>query len=267
VNRRRTAVLALSLLLAGAPGCSSQNPTIDPNDPGPTVTIPEPGSRGGPKVTGKVTVYGGPELEAVATRLVQTFAAQNPDADITFTGEAPRESMLRFIAGADADVFIADQRSLLLLRAYLNGLPRTEPFARDALILAIPEGNPKFIRRLEDVGELPSEAVCTPPYMLQGSVLPLDEVTVPLNPEAAADCGTTAVDALAAGDLDAALVPGSAVGFIRGRVAERIRLPAPGNLLVPYGMVLLSDNEAAKGFTNFVSSVVGGNIISESGYG
>ena len=103
--------------------------------------------------------------------------------------------MLRFIAGADADVFIADEKSLQLLRAYLDGLPRTQGFGRDVLLLAVPKGNPKFVRSLEDVGELPPEAVCTPPYMLQGSVVPLDQLEVPLNEEAAPDCGTTTVDA------------------------------------------------------------------------
>ena len=165
--------------------------------------------------------------------------------------------MLRFIAGVDADVFIADERSLQLLGAYLDGLPRTQGFGRDVLLLAVPKGNPKFVQSLEDVGELPPEAVCTPPYMLQGSVVPLDQLEVPLNEEAAADCGTTTMDALVAGDLDAAVVPGSAVGYLRLARPSRIRLPVAGSLVVPYRMVLLSDNDAARGFMNFVSSDIG----------
>ena len=266
VNRRRTALIALSLVMVHALGCSSPNPRVDPDNPGPTVTLPVPGLRGGPKVTGTVRVFGGPELAAVGTRLVQTFGNDNPGADITFTAEAPRESMLRFIAGADADVFIADEKSLQLLSAYLDGLPRTQGFGRDVLLLAVPKGNPMFVESLEDVGELPPEAVCTPPYMLQGSMIPLDQLEVPLNAEAAPDCGTSTVDALVAGDLDAALVPGSAVGYLRARDADRIRLPGAGNLVVPYRMVLLSDNDAARGFMNFVSSDIGRSIITQSGY-
>jgi molybdate transport system substrate-binding protein len=267
VNRRRTRLIALSLVLVQVLGCSSQNPQLDPNDPGPTVTLPVPGAQGGPDVTGTIRVYGPPELASVGTRLVQGFASENPRADITFTPEAPRESMLRFIAGAEADVFISDAENLLLLRAYLNGLPRTKGFARDSLVLAVPKGNPKFIRSLEDAGALPPEAVCTPLYMLERSAIPLDEVTVPLNQKPEPDCRTTAMDRLAAGELDAVLVPGSAIGYLRGREADRIRLPAPGNLVASYQMVLISDNEAARGFEAFLTSDRGVDIIAESGYG
>ena len=111
---------------------------------------------------------------------------------------------------------VAESKDIRLLNAYVRGLPQHgSAFAIDPLVLAVPKGNPAGIRRLEDVGELPPEAVCTPPYMLEARADELDDVVVPVNEDSSPDCGTPTVDAVAAGDLAAAAVPGSAVNFVR----------------------------------------------------
>jgi hypothetical protein len=131
----------------------------------------------------------------------------------------------------------------------------------------VPKGNPAGIRRLEDAGELPPEAVCTPPYMLEARAAELDDVVVPVNEDSLPGCGTPTVDAVAAGDLAAAAVPGSAVNFVRLIEVSRVRLSLSGGLYAAYEMALANDdNQAAIGFRNFVASKAGRGIIVGQGY-
>jgi hypothetical protein len=161
-------------------------------------------------------------------------------------------------------VLIASQEDISLLRAYARDLPSTKYFATDGMVLAVPTGNPGDVRRTE-VEDLPPDAVCTPPFMLEGTVA-LDEAEIPLNEDAPADCGATTVDAVASGDLDAALVPGSAITPLLRREVEGLALRGSGGVFVTYGMVVASETEAAVGFGNFVDSREGRILIRGAGY-
>jgi Bacterial extracellular solute-binding protein len=198
--------------------------------------------------------------------LADGFAKANPRAEVSVEAEPSKQSILRFVAD-EADVMVAESKNIRLLDAYVRGLPQPARFAIDPLVLAVPKGNPAGIQRLEDAGQLPPEAVCTPPYMLEARSQDLDDVVVPVNEDSAPDCGPVTVDAVAAGDLAAAAVPGSAVNFVRLLAVGRVRLSLSGGLYAAYEMALANDdNEAAIGFRNFVASRAGRDIITGQGY-
>jgi molybdate transport system substrate-binding protein len=258
-------VLLVVLVVAAA--CSNPNAPVDEDDPGPTVTLPSPGAAGGPQVSGSIVVYAPVELAAVGTRLVRGFTKQNPDADVNLVNEAPRLSMLRILGGAPGDLLISDASSISDFRAYARNLGSSKALAREALVLVVPNGNPDGVKGLDDLGDPPDpDEVCTPPYMLDASNAPLEDLSVPINRDSDPDCAAKVVDLVGARKLETALVPGSAAGYLRGSQIDRVRVPLSGNLVVSYNVVPLKNTAAATGFINFARSDAGKRIFEESGY-
>jgi molybdate transport system substrate-binding protein len=268
VDRHRKALVALVLVVVLAPACVSQNPAADTENPGPTVTLPSPGAAGGPTVSGDVNVYASPELSSVGARMAKAFQKQNPKARVNFVAENPKETILRILSKQKVDVFIADHRTLILANAYIRGdFPTPGSFAREALVLVTPKGNPAGIKSYTDLGDPPpAESVCTPPFMRLESANPLDSLAVPVNEASPTDCGATTVAKVESGDLKGALVPGSSVGFFQSSKVDRLGVPLTGNLIVPYGLANISGTNAATGYANFVRSDQGRQVLSESGY-
>ena len=103
--------------------------------------------------------------------------------------------------------------------------------------------------------------------MLKAACVPLDELAVPLNAESRPTAGPTIVDALVAGRSTRRSCPGQPPGSSAPAMLDASVCPRAGNLVVPYRMVLLSDDEAAEGFVNFVLSDAVADIITQAGYG
>jgi ABC-type molybdate transport system substrate-binding protein len=267
VNRHRWALVLLAFLAVNALSCASDDPAVNTDNPGPTVTLPAPGAAGGPAVSGSLVVFAPTELTAVGTRLASGFMKQNPKAHVTFRAEATRLSMLRILGQQPADIFISDAKSISDFRAYLHNLPSSQGLAREVLVIVVPKHNPGKVLHAADLGDPPpSEAICTPPVMLFQTQVPLDDLAVPINKRSKANCGSETVDAVAKGDLKGAIVPGSAAGYIRANQIDRIRLPLTGNVVVPYSIVVVKDSAVANGFVNFAHSDRGRQLINESGY-
>ncbi|MBV9951100.1 MAG: substrate-binding domain-containing protein [Acidimicrobiia bacterium] len=265
--RRCWGPVLLAVLVVGVVACSNPDAPINEDSPGPTVTLPSPGAAGGPTVSGSLTVYAPPELTAVGTRLVRGFMKQNPQADVNLVNEAPRLSMFRILGGAPGGVFISDAQSISDFGAYDHNLPSSTRLAREALVLAVPKGNPGGVKTVDDLGKPPGpDMICTPPYMLAASQSSPTDLTVPINEKAAADCGNTLVDEVAAKKLAGALVPGSFAGYLRGNRIDRIRVPLTGNLVVTYSAIPIEGSEVATGFINFARSDAGKKMFEDSGY-
>jgi molybdate transport system substrate-binding protein len=162
---------------------------------------------------------------------------------------------------------VSDTASLQLLHAYTKQSVDNHSFARDALVIGVPHGNPGGVKTYQDLGSPPPEgSVCTPPWMLAASATPLDQVEVPIDQASSEDCGQSTLDAVARGDLAAALLPGSAITSLFGKGVERVAIPAAGNLSVTYRLGVLSRDEATLGFANYVSSKAGRDALVTLGY-
>jgi molybdate transport system substrate-binding protein len=267
VIRHRWGLVLLALLVVEVIACTNPDAPVNEDNPGPTVTLPAPGAAGGPTVKGSLVVYAPPELTAVGLRLARAFTKENPDADVKMVNEAPRVSMLRILGGQPGDLLISDDRSILDFRAYARNLPSSKSLAREALVIAVPKGNPGKVKKVEDLGRSPDpDVICTPPYMLAASNTAPEDLTVPINEDSKAGCGGTTVDQVAAEKLDGALVPGSSVGRLRGNKVDRVRVPLTGNLVVPYSVLPIKDSDVAEGFINFARSDDGRKLLEQSGY-
>jgi molybdate transport system substrate-binding protein len=267
VVRHRWSLLLLALLVVEAVACSNPDAPVNEDNPGPTVTLPSPGAAGGPEVSGSLVIYVPPELTSVSVKLLRGFTKQNPHTDVKLVNDPPRVSMLRILGGAPADLFISDDKSISDFRAYARNLPSSQSLAREALVIAVPKGNPNHVRKVDDLGHPPDpDVVCTPPYMLAANQAVPEDLTVPVNADSKPDCGETTVDQVATKALAAALVPGSSVGRLRSKQVDRVRVALTGNLVVRYSVVPIKDSDVAEGFVNFARSDAGKKIFESSGY-
>jgi molybdate transport system substrate-binding protein len=267
VNRHLGALVLVAVLVVPALACANGNARVDPNEPGPTITLPAPGAAGGPEVSGSLTIFVTPEVKSAVDLLAKDFKKQNPDAVVTVAAEGSRETILRAIAHEDIGIIVADLPSILLLHAYVQNVPRTIPFARDAMIVITPKGNPAEVKSLADVEDsLPPEAICTPAYMRESSATPVQDAKVPVNEESPDGCRESTVRAVTEGGLKAAFVPGSAANLLFRLDIGIVHLPTVGNLFVPYGLVPLGGTEVATGFANYAASENGRAALRLSGY-
>jgi molybdate transport system substrate-binding protein len=125
-GRYLTAALAVALLA----GCGSNGD----------------GGSGGGGLTGTLTVFAAASLTDVFTDLGDRLEADNPDLDVQFNFAGSSALATQITQGAPVDVFAsADEEQMA--RVTDAGLA-TDPdvFAGNALVLAVPRGNPGGIR-------------------------------------------------------------------------------------------------------------------------
>lgn len=255
----RLAVIAVGLLAVA--GCGSGD-----DESGATE-----GSGGGSAVSGEVQVFAAASLTDVFEEVATVFEEQNPDADVTFNFAGSSALVTQVVEGAPADVLATASPGTMddaVAADVVQGEP--EVFAHNALVLAVPAGNPGDIGGLDDLAD-------------GEQFVGLCAADVPCGTLAAdvlADAGVTpSVDTyepdvrslltkITSGELDAGLVYRTDA-LAAGDDVEVIEVPGLDEQTTAYPIAPLADAPnaaAAELFVELVVSDEGQAILADAGF-
>jgi DNA-binding transcriptional LysR family regulator len=200
------------------------------------------------------------ELEALATMLVDGYHADNPDSELTVTVESQNDVVQTASAGTGV---------ALLPEELLAGTGAASTvIGRVLAIIVVPEGNPAQVTGVDafsmDAGV--AARACGPDSSL-GNFAEMVVRLGGVEPDPArmgTDCGADAVEQVAQGELDAALVFRNGVTLPSG--VEVIELPEDQNVIVDVAYTPSAGDDLAAGFAAWLGSDAATQILTDEGY-
>lgn len=163
--RRALCVLAVGALLAGCASSGSKAATS---------------SGGANTVSGTVVVFAAASLKPTFTELAKEFEAAHDGAKVVLSFGGSDSLAAQISQGAPVDVFASANTATMAAVVKANDAKTPTNFAKNALEIAVPPGNPKGITSLADLTK-------------SGVKLALCAAAVP--------CGSAAAKAFAAADI------------------------------------------------------------------
>jgi molybdate transport system substrate-binding protein len=258
------AVLAASglLLLAGCGG----------NGGGGDGAGPHPGSEAaGSGVTGTVTVFAAASLTESFTRLGEDFEAANPGSRVAFNFAGSSALATQINEGAPADVFASASPATMKTvtdAGNTDGAPAV--FARNQLVIAVAEGNPKGIAGLADLtGEGVKVALCAEQVPCGAAARKaLDAAKVTLTPVTLEQDVKAALSKVKLGEVDAALVYRTDTNASAADV-DAVEFPESAGAINDYPIVVLADapnRVGGRAFLAYVRSAEGRAVLTIAGF-
>ena len=194
MTNRRPFVIALAVAVTAVTGCGGADPAAE-------------GPDGGPR--GSLTVLAAASLTESFTRIGADFEAAHPGVRVSFSFTGSSQLAQQISAGAPADVFAA--ASPATMKTVTDGGDGAGPvrtFARNQLVIAVPEGNPKGVGGLRDLARDDlTVALCAPQVPCGAAARTvLTAAGVPVTPVSLEQNVRAALAKVKLGEVDAALV-------------------------------------------------------------
>ncbi|TWX37413.1 molybdate ABC transporter substrate-binding protein [Frigoribacterium sp. ACAM 257] len=254
---------AAALLVLSA--CSSRGAADDPTASGPPVARPAAAP------TGDITVLAAASLTETFDALAADFEAANPGTIVTVSYGGSSALAQQIVAGSPVDDFFS--ASAATMQTVTDaGLAEGEPatFARNALEIAVPAGNPGGVTSLADLASPDVKvALCAaevPCGALATTVLEAEGVAVtPATLEPDVKSALTKVEL---GEVDAALVYETDVAAA-GDSVEGIEVGDASTPTTSYLAARLVDApnpDLAEAFLTFVLSSTGQDALADAGF-
>jgi molybdate transport system substrate-binding protein len=208
------------------------------------------------KPSGELTVSAAASLTDVFPVIADAFQKRFPGTEIRFNFAGSSTIMNQVIAGAPVDVIATASEPTMRLGVDTRIVARPLIFAKNALAIAVPAGNPENIKTLTDLQR-------------NGLLLGVCETVVPCGSAAAEMFFNNKLDVTSvtreldvrsllgkviSGDLDAGIVYITDVKAAGSKV-EFIEIPVKDNVVTTYPLAMVSDTkntELAQRFVNFV---------------
>jgi molybdate transport system substrate-binding protein len=252
-----TALVVSSIAAVGSAGCGGVSGSAGDVQ----------GGGGGDRT---LTVFAGSSLTDAFGELAMTFEERNPGVEIRQSFESSSTLLTQIQQGAPADVF-ASAAEEEMVTAVEDGLVAGEPevFARNRVVVMVPEDNPANIRSMRDLARpgtklvLAEDGVPAADYALEilgkaeaeyGSNFKRDVLSNVVSREADV---RASVSRVALGDADATI--GYASDYtpdIRDRVGV-VRIPENLNITATYPIAALRNAESPGLAREWVDLVVG----------
>lgn len=223
------------------------------------------------EVAGTVVVFAAASLTEAFTALGEQFEAEHPGTSVTVNFAGSSALAQQLTAGAPADVFAAASPTAMSVVAEA-GLVRGEAgvFARNALQIAVPAGNPAGVTGLADFarGDL-TVALCAPevPCGALAEQVFSDAGITP-DPDTLEQDVKAALIKVERDEVDCALVYRTDVLAADGAVAG-IDFPGADEAVTVYPIATLVDAPnpaAAEAFRDFVLSDAGTAALAAAGF-
>lgn len=229
------------------------------------------GSAAGGPVTGEVRVLAAASLTDVFEDIATVFVEQNPDAEVTFSFAGSSALVTQVVEGAPADVLATASAGTMddaVAADAVQGDPAV--FARNALVLVVPAGNPGDVTELADLADterfvgLCAEDV--PCGALATEVLSDEDVTPRVDtyePDV-----RSLLTKVTSGELDAGLVYRTDA-LAAGDDVEIVEVPALDDHVTAYPIAPLADAPNPEAAERFVELVLGGEglaILGDAGF-
>ncbi|WP_228984063.1 molybdate ABC transporter substrate-binding protein [Streptomyces sp. DH12] len=240
-RRRAAAVLAAALLL-------------------PLASCGTGGADGGPSAQGangaRLTVLAAASLTDAFTAAGAAYERSHPGTKVTFSFAGSQELVAQVRQGAPADVLVtADTASMENVRGE-TGTPAV--IARNRLVIAVAEGNPRGVDTLEDLADPKLKVVLAAPEVPAGkySAKVLAARKVVLKPVSEEPNVRAVLSKVELGEADAGLVYRTDTESARDKV-DAVAVPDERNTVASYPAAVLKDSEEAQAAAAFVAWLSG----------
>ncbi|MEZ6194755.1 MAG: molybdate ABC transporter substrate-binding protein [Planctomycetota bacterium] len=236
--------IVVAVLLAGCGGAREDGPTI--------------------------TVFAAASLAAPFEALAREFERRNPGERVALHLAGTPTLVLQIREGAPADLLAsADEENMARLREAGRVAGDAVVFARNAMTIVTPQGNPRGIAGLRDLERKDLAVLLCGPEVPAGRyarrLLEHGGITVASrSDEPSVRAVVTKVEL---GEADAGLVYRTDARAARDRVGE-VEIPAEENVEARYPLAVLRGprEEAARRFADFVVSEAGRAVLADAGF-
>lgn len=257
--RRRSVIAwgALVALLASLAACTSEGPneSASPSDPS--------------ALGGDVLVFAAASLTDAMASLAAAFEAEHPDVDVVVSAAGSSSLREQILDGAPADVYASADPENMALLVEAGAVRDVRDLATNALVIAVPAGNPAGVRTLADFAD-PSRilGLCAPEVpcgRYARSVLDAAGVVPSLDTEEP-DVRALLLK-VRLGELDAGIVYRTDVLGVDD--VEAIEIDGPGERPVPTYPIAVTTRagRAAEAFVDFATGPEGRAILAGLGFG
>jgi len=241
---------AASLVVAG---CADAGPTAAPVS--------------GPAVSGPVTVLAAASLTESFTRIGADFETAHPGVTVTISFAGSSQLAQQITAGAPADVFAAASPATMATVVDTGdaaGAPQV--FARNRLVIAVPEGNPEGVTGLADLARPGiTVALCAEQVPCGAAArTALDAAGTTLTPVTLERDVRAALAKVRFGEVDAALVYRTDARAAAGEV-DAIEFPESARAINDY-LIVAVERAPNPAFVDHVRSAPGRAVLAAAGF-
>ncbi|HEX5597336.1 MAG TPA: molybdate ABC transporter substrate-binding protein [Micromonosporaceae bacterium] len=224
-----------------------------------------------PGGTRRLTVLAAASLTEPFSEIGAAFEAAHPGVrvDFSFAGSSQLAQQIR--AGAPADVFAAaSQATMRTVTDAGDAAGQPQVFARNQLVIAVPQGNPRGIRALDDLAVAGAKVALCAPQVPCGAATRqvLDNAGVNVTPVTLEKDVRAALSKLRLGEVDAALVYRSETVAAAAEV-EAVEFAESDGAVNDYPIVVLAgapNSADAQRFVAYVLSEPGRRILTTAGF-
>ncbi|MFV2094454.1 molybdate ABC transporter substrate-binding protein [Micromonospora sp. LOL_013] len=231
------------------------------------------GARGDavPGVTGTLTVLAAASLTDAFTRIGADFEAANPDVSVTFSFAGSSQLAQQITAGAPADVFAAASPATMAT-VVSAGEAAGEPavFARNQLVIAVPDGNPAGVTGLADLTRSGVKVALCAEQVPCGAAArtALDAAGSDLVPVTFERDVRAALSKVRLGEVDAAVVYRTDAAAAADEV-DAVEFVEAARAINDYPIVTLAaatNPQAGEAFVGYVRAAAGQAVLTDAGF-
>ncbi|GAA2145212.1 molybdate ABC transporter substrate-binding protein [Glycomyces algeriensis] len=215
-----------------------------------------------------LTVFAAASLTKAFNLIADQFEEEHPDSGIVFNFAGSSALAAQIAEGAPGDVFAAADETTMAAAVDAGTVADPEVFARNQLVIAVPEGNPDGVTGLQDLADL-SVAVCAeevPCGAAAQTVIAASGASI--TPSTYEPDVKATLAKLAMGEADAALVYRTDVKAAWGGV-DGVEFPESDSAVNNYPIAVLDEAEnpnLAAEFIAYVQSDAGQTVLETAGF-
>ncbi len=259
-RRRAAAAFLTAALLVPLAACGNTDGKKDAD------ASPKGGAESAPKAG--LTVLAAASLTNVFKTAGAAYEKTHPGTEITFSFAGSQELVAQVRQGAPADALVtADTKSMDSVKDE-TGTPAV--IAKNRLVIATGEGNPKKIDELKDLGDPQLKVVLAAPEVPAGkySEKVLDAQKITVKPVSQEPNVRAALSKVELGEADAGLVYKTDADSAPDKV-DAVAIPDAQNAIAEYPAAALKDSEnaeAAAAFVAWLAGPEGQKILQDAGF-
>ncbi|WP_412741076.1 molybdate ABC transporter substrate-binding protein [Krasilnikovia sp. MM14-A1259] len=226
---------------------------------------------GASSATGAATVFAAASLTESFTQIGKDFEAANPGTKVTLNFAGSSALATQINQGAPADVFAsAAPKNMQTVTDAGNAAGTPTTFAKNQLVIAVQEGNPKGIKTLADLAKPGVKVALCAEQVPCGAAAKavLDTAGVKVTPVTYEQDVKAALSKVKLGEVDAALVYRTDAKAAAADV-DAVEFPESSSAINNYPIVVLKNapNKAtAQAFVDYVLSDKGKTVLTEAGF-
>lgn len=220
--------------------------------------------------TGHLRVLAAASLTEAFQDLGRRFEAANPGSRVTFSFGPSSGLVNQLDAGAPGDVLATADEITMGQAVKAGSVAQPAVFTCNRLALIVPQGNPRHLRSLTDLGRKGVDyVVCAAPVPCgRFARQALEKVHVDAKPLGSEQDAKAVVAKVVIGEADAGIAYVTDAGGAPGKV-DAVPLPAAQQEIASYPIAVVSHTGArplAQAFVAFVRSKAGQAVLAEHGF-